>query len=358
MKELKKLMESIFICSIILSSIGCFDVAAQNSMPKQTTESTSNIYLYGEAHAVEKILKKEIEIWGDFYNNQRLRHLFLEAPYYTAELFNIWMNSEDDEILDIIFEGWKGTAGYKPFVKDFYKEIKNRYPETIFHGTDVGHQYKTTGKYFLDYLSQRNMENSEQYYIAKEVIEQGKYYYKRKNNVYRELMLAANFVREFNKLNNESIMGIYGSAHIGINSTDKSDSVPSMANQLHKILTNPFFTEDLSYIAKEIDPLRIDSIQINGSYYEALYFGRKSLKGFKDYEYRKIWRIEDAYNALKDAPKTGDFLPCFNYPMTIETGQVFIIDYMKTDSTLTRDYYRSDGNLWKNHPKTEGFIIE
>jgi len=359
MKKLQNLMVSIVTYSILLSFPGYLDIAAQKSNPEQTAQSAGNIYLYGERHSVEEILKKEIEIWGDYYNKQGLRHLFLELPCYTAELLNIWMDSETEEILDRVYEEWNGTANHSPVVRDFFKEIKNRYPETVFHGTDVGHQYQTTGKYYLDYLSQQNKENSEQYYHAKEVMEQGKYYYNHKRNgVYREIMMVANFIREFNRLNNESIMGIYGSAHTGINSMDQSNSVPSMANQLQKIYTNQLFTENLSYLAKDIDPLRTDSIQINGSDYNALYFGRQSMKGFKDYEYREFWRIEGAYDDYKKAPKTGDVLPYTNYPMNISPGQVFIIDYMKTDSTLTRKYYRSDGNSWKNRPTTEEFIVD
>jgi hypothetical protein len=270
------------------------------------------------------------------------------------------MNSETDEILNMVYDDWDGTANHNPAVKDFYKEIKTRFPETVFHGTDVGHQYHTTGKRYLDYLSQQqNMEYPEQYQYAKEAIEQGKHYYNQnKDGVYRENMMVANFIREFSKLDNENIMGIYGSAHTGINSMDHSNSVPSMANQFHKIYTNQLFTENLSYLAKEIDPLRTDSIQINGFDYKALYFGRKNLSGFKDYEYREFWRLEGAYNNFKKASKTGDVLPYSNYPMKIEIGQVFVIDYMKTDSTLIRKFYRSDGNSWENRPTTEEFKVE
>ena len=35
------------------------------------------IYLYGEQHAVEKILNREVEIWNDHYHNHNMRHLFV-----------------------------------------------------------------------------------------------------------------------------------------------------------------------------------------------------------------------------------------------------------------------------------------
>lgn len=46
-----------------------------------------------------------------------------------------------------------------------------------------------------------------------------------------------------------------------------------------------------------------------------------------------------------------DVLPYNNYPMLIETGQVFIIDYTKKDGSIERMYYRSDGNERINLPK-------
>ena len=51
--------------AILISFVGCLHVAAQENIPALTAKSTGNIYLYGEQHAVEKILKKEVEIWGD-----------------------------------------------------------------------------------------------------------------------------------------------------------------------------------------------------------------------------------------------------------------------------------------------------
>lgn len=358
MKKTTKSMVSIFTYSILLSFFGFLHISAHKSEPDLTAKSTGKIYLYGERHGVEKIKKKEIEIWGEYYNKQGLRHLFTEQPYYTAEFLNIWMKSEDDDILDRIYEDWEGVKHRNSSMKEFYMEIKKRYPETVFHGTDVGHQYKSIGKRYLNYLSKKNKKNSEQYRYAKEIIQQGKKYYKKDDDAFRENMMTANFIREFNSLNNESIMGIYGGAHTGINTMDNTNSVPCMANQLYKIYADQLFTKNLYNQQKDIDPLRTDKIQINGTDYRALYFGKHSLKGFKDYEYRKFWRLENAYNDFKEARKAGDFLPYNNYPMKIETGQVFVIDYMKTDSTSFRKYYRSDGNSWNNRPTTEEFLVE
>ena len=74
-----------------------------------------------------------------------MRHLFLESPYYSCEFLNIWMQEEGDEILDAVYDDLEGTASYVPATKEFYKKIKEQCPETIFHGTDVGHQFWSTG---------------------------------------------------------------------------------------------------------------------------------------------------------------------------------------------------------------------
>ena len=65
------------------------------------------IYLYGEQHADEKILNREVEIWNDHYHNHNMRHLFVELPYYTAEYLNLWMKSDSDEILNALYDDWR-----------------------------------------------------------------------------------------------------------------------------------------------------------------------------------------------------------------------------------------------------------
>lgn len=68
--------------------------------------------------------------------------------------------------------------------------------------------------------------------------------------------------------------------------------------------------------------------------------------------------MENAYDDLKDHATTGNVLPYNNYPMTVEEGQIFVIDYTKTDGSVVREYYRSDGNTWQGSPTTEEFEID
>ena len=45
-------------------------------------------------------------------------------------------------------------------------------------------------------------------------------------------MMVENFIREYDKLNNIDIMGIYGGAHTNPESLDNTGTIPCMANQL------------------------------------------------------------------------------------------------------------------------------
>lgn len=345
---------------IILSVfVACSDITESTDSIMPSNQSTGQIYLYGEEHCVEKILEKELELWSKYYHENKMRHLFIEHPYYSAEFLNLWMKSGGDDILEELFKEWEGTASYNSYTKEFYKKVKSECPETIFHGTDVGHQYHSTGQRFLNYLKDNNMKDTEQYLLAQEAIKQGNYFYEHSDNVYRENKMVENFIREFDKLSGENIMGIYGSAHIDFEAMDyMTNSVPSMANQLKKRYGNSICSEDLSWIAKEIEPLRVDTFTINGKRFEASFFGKQNLTGFKDYLCREFWRLENAYEDFKENKKTGDVLPYDNYPMLIETGQVFVIDCTKTDGSIKRVYYRSDGYVWNGKQSTEEFTVK
>lgn len=330
-----------------------------DTQPDTNAGQQGQIFLYGEVHSVQSILDKELQLWGTYYADG-MRDLFVELSYFTAEFLNIWMQSENDDILDAIFEDWRGTQSYSPEVKQFYMDIKENYPETVFHGTDVGHQYRTTGERFLEYLREHGKEDSEQYTLAQKAIKQGKYYYAHSDDAYRENMMAQNFIREFDKLDGKSVMGIYGAAHTQIDAMNfPTNTVPCMANQLNQHYAGAVSSEDLSSLAYITDPESTEIMQIGGKEYTALYFGRQDLSvSLPKYRCRDFWRLEDAYDDFKDHAKTGDVLPYNNYPMLVEEHQVFVIDYTNADGSVRRTYFRSDGNEWNGLPTTEEFLID
>lgn len=326
----------------------------------KSRQSSGEIFLYGEKHSVNDILEKEFELWSSYYQNEGMRNLFVELTYYTTEYMNLWMKSDDDDILYSLYQDWAGTAICSQDVINFYKRIKNECPETVFHGTDVGHQHDTTGKRFLEHLESTGQRQSEVYRLSQENIRQGQYYYQHSDNAYRENTMVENFIREFDSLNGANVMGIYGSAHTNTEAMGyAANSVPCMANQLYKKYGNALHTEDLTPLALNNEASRTDTIKIGEKEYTALYFGKVDLSSvFPDYQCREFWRLENAYDDFKDNSKTGNVLPYNNYPMEIETGQTFVIDYTKADGSIVREYHRSDGNTWQGSPVTEEFRID
>ena len=355
-KRSRKMIIAISIAVVALIISGFF---AMRFFAKRG-QSPGEIFLYGEEHSVDNILEKEFELWSSYYQNDGVRDLFVELPYYTAEFMNLWLKSDGDDIFDSLYQDWAGTAMHSQEVVNFYKRIKNECPETVFHGTDVGHQYDTTGKRFLEYLESIGQQQSEPYRLSQENIRQGQDYYQHSDNAYRENTMVENFIREFDSLNGATVMGIYGSAHTNIEATAYgTNSVPCMANQLYQKYGAALHTEDLTSLAHNNEAFRIDTLKIGEKEYTALYFGKVDLSAvFPDYQCREFWRLENAYDDFKDNSTTGNVLPYDNYPMEVETGQVFVIDYTKADGSVVREYHRSDGNTWQGSLTTEEFAVD
>lgn len=352
----KRLWSFAAVTVLLLTLTACSNQQSEHTPSITTTASEGEIYLYGETHGVESILNQELELWQAHYHDEGLRHLFVELPYYTAEFLNLYLQSDGEEILDAVYADWEGTASQVPAVKEFYKKIKETCPETIFHGTDVGHQYGTTGKRYLDFLKREGLEATEQYSLAQQAVEQGKEFYRSGDYGYRENRMVENFIREFDSLKGESVMGIYGTAHTVYGAAYQSNDTTSMVTQLQERYGDSLHIEELKPV---MEPLRMDTIEVGGKIYQGSYLGRQDLSQLlPDYQFRDFWRLEDAYSDVKMFPKTGDMLPNDNYPAVVEAGQVFVIDYTLKDGTVIRKYYRADGNDWQGRPTTEEFIVE
>lgn len=339
-------------------------IVIHNNGTEKSDSNSGQIYLYGEAHSVEAIQKKELELWNDYYHTKGMRHLFIEESYYGAEFLNEWMKAKDDTILNEMYNDLQGTVSYNPLTLVFFKTIKEKCPETVFHGTDVGHQYHSTGKRYLQYFEAKNQKDSKQYKLAEEAINQGITFYEHQDFAYRENKMVENFIREYNEIKGESIMGIYGSAHTGLDSMSFDNSVPCMATQLEEVYGSIIQSYDLScmvddqsYVTWVIDPIRIDTIKIGNKEYTAAYYGKDDMRGFKDYSYSEFWRIENAYETFKTKPLVNNVLPFQQFPMLVQIGQVFVVDFTKTDNSVERVYYRSDGEIWNNMEVVTEFTL-
>lgn len=342
-------------------AIGSGDGTGAGDSAGDPDMGTTRIYLYGEQHGKKEYMDKEFELWKDYYDNQGMRHLFIEHSYYAAEFLNLWMQEEDDSMLIKLYSDWEGTAAYTPLTLEFYRKIKEECPETVFHGTDVGHQYESTGPRYLNYLEENGQKDTEQYRLAEEAILQGEQYYKAGDDVYRENTMVENFIREFGKLDEGCVMGIYGSAHTGLEALNFTEEVPCMAKQLKEHYGDIIESVAIYDLTRELvaEPYRTDTVEVGGREYQASYFGEQDLSElFPQFQKREFWRLEDSYEDFRDKPKTGDMLPYDNYPMELGEEQVFVIDYTGADGTVSRKYYRSDGGHLGGYPATEEFTLE
>lgn len=347
------------VLSLLLAFTLMFSLSACSVDEKSVNEKATGIaFLYGEQHGNQSILDKEFELWYEFYHEQGMKHLFVEFPFYGAEYLNLWMKSDDNTILDEIFADIKGTAMDTPQNKEFLVKIKEECPDTIFHGIDVGHQYATTGNRYLEYLTENNLIDTQQFTLTQEAIEQGKKYYDENNLEYRENMLVENFKREFDNLENQNIMGIFGSVHTELNSYI-TENTANMVTQLIEYYGENIIAESLTYLAKEITPTKIDILTINKKDYEAEYFGEQDLSSMvPDFSHREFWKISDAFEDFSDAETTGNVLPLDNYPMNLELNQIYVIDYTKADGSVIREVHRYDGTEWNGKHATQQLDIE
>ena len=195
-----------------------------------TMDESRTICLYGEAHGYKRCYDAEAAQWRRFYN-EGCRALFVELPYYSAAFLNVWMQADTDELLYQWFTEIDGTLSGNEYYRAFFREIKKDCPETVFYGTDVGHQFDTTGIRYLRYLKDNGLEHSESYALAEECIRQGEAYHDEdteQNGVsaLRERYMVANFIDAYTRCGGGKIMGIYGSYH-----TDP-ENAERMAGQL------------------------------------------------------------------------------------------------------------------------------
>lgn len=352
-REIVVLLMAAVASSLLL---GCSPTASQEK------PLAGQIFLIGEDHGLESYYQKEFEIWSIYYNEYGLRDLFREEAYYTSEYLNLWMHADNDDILNELSQDWGDMSAAVQVELDFLKRVKAECPETVFHGTDVGHQFNSTGERFLDYLTSTGQTDSESYRLTQECMEQGRIFYGDLSDgqdddwAYRENRMVENFIRELEKTDGAGVMGIYGAAHtyMAADVNYGSQKVPSMARQLGETYGEALHIRDLfagfyaddPYTGEPVQEDRTEPITIGEKTYTARYLGKAELgENFPEYQYREFWLLEDPSADFRDKPRHSyryDVLPCDNYPGSIMPGQVFVIDYTRTDGSVERVFQRYD----------------
>jgi len=318
-------------------------VMACDSIDTYNGKSTGQIFLYGENHGVIRILDKQLEIWSDYYHNQNMRHMFIEFPYFFAEFLNVWMQSDNDDILYELYNDWVDGAPWIRNYIEFFRAIKDKFPETIFHGVDVSFAHDPTGIRFLQYLKDNDMQYTERYLLTLKAIEQGKYHEDSGFcHTFRVTSMAENFIRAFDRLGDQNVMGTFGNAHVtlGYRVVGLPD-IPTLADRLRERYgDSSVHTTALAWLTMKIDPIRVDTISINNIDYEASYFGTH-FDIYRDVVAESVWRLENAYDDFSGKPTYNYWRPLDTYPMVIEINQVIMVDSTLTDGSIRRSFYRS-----------------
>ena len=162
--------------------------------PAETGAPTGEIFIYGEEHANAACLDKELALWQTCYS-QGMRHLFIEMGAGSTLLLNRWMAAEDDAYWDMVYGACEGTLFHAEVVADFYHQIKETCPDTVFHGFDIEHQYATSGEKARQLLEDEGKTDTDVYRTVDQSIKQGVMYYRRgaddEADVQRESIIKA-----------------------------------------------------------------------------------------------------------------------------------------------------------------------
>ncbi|MCR5374560.1 MAG: hypothetical protein K6E39_04205, partial [Lachnospiraceae bacterium] len=337
MKKVKHLLTLLLAVVIVLSAC-----SMPAGMASKEEKLIPGILLCGEAHSYQRCIDRELERWGELYS-KGARHLFVEDSYAFTQFINEWMKAEDDMIFDSIYENYRGTQGYSVEMVYFFHSIKDNYPETVFHGIDIEHQYRTTGEMYLEKLRNEGKEDSEEYKLCTENIEQATETYSiedmREYYSYREAYMVENFIREYESLKDEFVMGIFGAAHTDPEALNYSQSAPNFAGKLIEKYGDLVQTEEMVWR----DSIRMDRIAIDGKEYDAAYFGLDDEREWgDDCESLEVWRIDDAYDDFKNNISNEMWLGYSCFPEKIETGRVYMFRLKYYDGSVYDMLFRSD----------------
>ena len=282
------------------------------------------ITIYGEIHAEKEIYDREIEIIDEFYKKGG-RTLFLEGGYCQGEILNTWMESDNDEGLDLIFKTYEGTPLSSEVYYDYYKTIKEKFPEIRFIGTDIEHVYGNKEKIemFENYFFKNiypDLDDDEKA-LADKSIAQGKECYECPSPddmlSMRELMMGANMIDAIQRTS-EDIIGFYGNAHVF--GSFKEKIMIEQVREKFPWVERIDLTRDY-----EAPILETKEIEVAGIKYEVDFLSEESLGESVSYGSVKsleLYRLKNPAS-LKSYDKSGKLRSYF--PFKINNGDIFIL---------------------------------
>lgn len=334
------------------------------------TKEEGQVFLFGEVHGDEGEYKEELRIWDYYYNEYGFRDLIVEYSYFFSEILNAYMRIPGDDILNslFLFLSERTSSIYTVPFYNYVKTLKEKYPETRFHGVNVNEGNKGNAEAFVQIWLQNGLTTEDAYEDFIINLNQNTYHSRlkgREKEAYREEMMAANILKEMSKIGNKSVVGFFGSVHCDIGGSDNIYSdIPNMATNLYKNIGNNLYSENIRRFANgntrepykgEIPLPTFDYTSlfkgindfniIISRNYNYIYKGETKIS-YKDYVVRKFYLVENAYNDLKYYAKTGEVLPYNNFPFEVELNQVYAVDFITKDNRIDRKYYRSDPNAY------------
>jgi len=325
--------------------------------------STGRIFLFGEYHASQPIMDRQLELWGYFYHYHNMRHLFLENMFSSSQFLNLWMQSSDDEILyELLLPGTFSDDAFiarnNRMLIEWLKEIKENFPETVFHATDVAIHVGSSQR-FLAYLRGIGMQDSETYEITLQNIDQGTHFIRTGSHATRAYYMPQNFIREFDSLVDQDVMAIHGMAHVELTTNFLNyDNIPSMAYILRERYGSQLYTFDMTGYREIAHAIDLNLFNIGERRIGSRFLGRDTTVHGNVFE-RIFYRVVIRFDEVINMPVTGNIISSDFFLLPATAEQVFIIKTIYADGADAKvQFYRTEYVEGYDHPVLVEFIID
>ncbi len=325
------------------------------------SEDHGKLFIFGEAHGDKGILEEELKVWGNYYENYGFRDLFVEQDQVWATLFNIYMQTDGDDYSKHIFRWYEDGAGFSIYYFNFFKTIKEKYPETIFHGVNTGDhiRWNVNIDYYLQSLIKEGFLDENMFQHTKDQILNTEKQVEvisssiAKSDAIRDAGMAQSIMEEWLRIGKKNVMCILGNGHTGKNihiDEEHKDWYNAGTIIARNFGTSLYHDSDhcLHFETNEREVPPDELFQYNYPDYNEIYVGTSEnlpygINDYSMYDYVKFYLLEDAYEDMKNTPYDGLTMYSYNIlPFKPEFNRIYKAVYYTNDNIpgLT-EYYRS-----------------
>ncbi|KPU27706.1 hypothetical protein TR13x_04075 [Caloranaerobacter sp. TR13] len=125
-----------------------------------------DVFLAGESHAIAKNYDIQLALLKYFNQKADVRYLLGEMGYSKSAFINEYMETGNEELLELIYRNLKGTASWNKESYEFWKKLR-KYNMTLPEnkkikviGIDIEHQVKTALIYLYSIIPNREIPES------------------------------------------------------------------------------------------------------------------------------------------------------------------------------------------------------